>query len=162
MFSFLDPWLGVELELKLPAHTTATATGMPDPNCICDLHRVHSNTWSFDPLSKARDLTWILMHASWVPNLLSHNGNSHVAHLYPFICWWTFRWLPCLVYCKECCYKHWGAYVFPNSNFLQIYTWEWDCRISEEELDSWGSTICLTWFKLWSHQKSPWLNFVNY
>ena len=23
--------------------------------------------------------------------------------LYPFLCWWTFRLLPCLGYCKWCC-----------------------------------------------------------
>ena len=34
------PRLGVELELQLPAYTTATAT--PDPNRACDLHH---NSW---------------------------------------------------------------------------------------------------------------------
>ena len=24
----------------------------------------------------------------------------YVPHLYPFICWWTLRWLPCLGNCK--------------------------------------------------------------
>ena len=32
------PRLGVELELQLPASTTATATVMQDPGCICSLH----------------------------------------------------------------------------------------------------------------------------
>ena len=31
-----DPRLSVELELRLPAHTTAAA--MPDPSHVCDLH----------------------------------------------------------------------------------------------------------------------------
>ena len=30
------PRLGVESELQLPAYITATA--MPDPSCVCDLH----------------------------------------------------------------------------------------------------------------------------
>ena len=30
------PRLGDELELQLPAYTTATAT--PDPSCVCDLY----------------------------------------------------------------------------------------------------------------------------
>ena len=36
------PRLGVESELQLPAYTTATA--MPDPSHICNLH--HSSQWS--------------------------------------------------------------------------------------------------------------------
>ena len=39
------PRLGVELELQLPAHITATA--MPDPSHICDLH--HSSLATPDP-----------------------------------------------------------------------------------------------------------------
>ena len=41
-FSGLRPWhmevprLGAELELELPAYTTAIA--MPDPSCVCNLH----------------------------------------------------------------------------------------------------------------------------
>ena len=40
------PKLGVELELQLPAYTTATAT--PDPSCVCELH--HSS-WQHHPLT---------------------------------------------------------------------------------------------------------------
>ena len=36
----------------------------------------------------------------------------HTPHLYPFICWWTFRLLPCLDYCKQCCSEHWGCMHF--------------------------------------------------
>ena len=25
----------------------------------------------------------------------------------PFICWWTFKFLPCSGCCKECCNEHW-------------------------------------------------------
>ena len=39
------PTLGVELELRLPAYTTATAT--PDPSCICSL--CHSSQAMLDP-----------------------------------------------------------------------------------------------------------------
>ena len=39
------PWLGVQLELQLPAYTTATAT--QGPSCICDLHHTaHDNAGS--------------------------------------------------------------------------------------------------------------------
>ena len=27
-------------------------------------------------------------------------------HLYEFVCWWMFGFLPCLSYCKQCCYGH--------------------------------------------------------
>ena len=49
------PRLGVELELKLPAYTTATAT--KDPRCICDLHCSSWQCWLLNPLSEARDQT---------------------------------------------------------------------------------------------------------
>ena len=46
--------------------------------------------------------------------------------LNPFICRWTFRLLPCLGYCKQCCNEHGGASIFSNYSFLQIYAQEWD------------------------------------
>ena len=52
------PRLGVELELQLPAYTTATATW--DLNRICDLRHSSRKHWIPDPLSKARDGTCIL------------------------------------------------------------------------------------------------------
>ena len=55
------PRLGVELELELPAYTTATAT--PDPSCvrICAAHR---NAGSFNPLSETRDCIHVLTDTS--------------------------------------------------------------------------------------------------
>ena len=58
------PRLGVELELQLQACTTATAR--PDLSRIFDLHHSSCNTEFFDPPSKARDGTPILMVTSWV------------------------------------------------------------------------------------------------
>ena len=62
------PRLGVELELQLPAYTTATA--MPDLNHICDLHHSSWQHGILNPLSKARDPTCILMEikptSSWI------------------------------------------------------------------------------------------------
>ena len=40
------------------------------------LHHSHSNTGSFNALTKARDWTHILMHTSQILNPPSHNGNS--------------------------------------------------------------------------------------
>ena len=53
------PRLGVELELHLPAYTTATA--IPDPCGICN---VHHSSWQhriLNPLSESRDQTHNLM-----------------------------------------------------------------------------------------------------
>ena len=54
------PRLGVESELQLPATATATATAMKDPSHVCDLHHSSRQCWIINPLSKARDQTWIL------------------------------------------------------------------------------------------------------
>ena len=48
---------GVESQLQLPAHTTATAT--PDPSHVCDLHHPSQQHWTLNPLSEARDPTSI-------------------------------------------------------------------------------------------------------
>ena len=58
------PRLGVESEVFLPAYTTATA--MPDPSHICDLHCSPWQRQILNPLSKARDRTCILMVPSRV------------------------------------------------------------------------------------------------
>ena len=65
------PGLGVELELQPPAHTTATA--MPDPSHICNLHRSSRQCRILNPLSKTRDQTSTLMETSL--NLFSYNRN---------------------------------------------------------------------------------------
>ena len=50
--------LGVELELQLPAYTTATAT--LDPSRTCDLRYSLQQCWILNPLSKVKDRTHIL------------------------------------------------------------------------------------------------------
>ena len=44
---------GLELELQVPAYTTATAT--PDPSHVCDLHHSVRQHQIFNLQSKARD-----------------------------------------------------------------------------------------------------------
>ena len=68
--SCLGPWhtevpqVRVELELQLPAYTTATAK--PDPSQVCNQHHSSQLYWILNPLSKARDRTRNLMNPSWV------------------------------------------------------------------------------------------------
>ena len=47
---------------------------------------------------------WVTFHCIYVPHLL-----------YPFLCWWTFRLLPCLGYYKQCCNEYWGAQILSNN-----------------------------------------------
>ena len=55
------PRLGVQLELQLPAYTTATV--MPELNHICDLYHSSRQRWIFNPQSRA----WIQPESSWIP-----------------------------------------------------------------------------------------------
>ena len=68
------PRLGVESELQLLAYATATA--MQDLSCICDVHCILWKNQIFNPLSKVRDQTCILMGTSCVLNTMNHNGDS--------------------------------------------------------------------------------------
>ena len=66
------PRLGVEVELQLPAYTTATAT--QELSRVWDLCHSLRQCW-INTLRGARDQTCILMDTSWACNLLSHNRN---------------------------------------------------------------------------------------
>ena len=65
-----------------------------------------SQTW----LSNWTELNWIF-HCVYVLQLL-----------YPFICQWTSRLLPCSSYCKQCCNEQWDTCVSFNFDFLRVYT----------------------------------------
>ena len=58
------PKLEVELELQLPAYTTAKAT--PDLRRICNLHHSSQQRQIFNPLRQARDRIHVLMDTSQV------------------------------------------------------------------------------------------------
>ena len=83
-FFFLGPYrwpmevprLAAESELQLPGYTIDTATAMPDPSCVCNLHRSSRQRQILNALSRTRDQTHVFMDISKVRNLLSHNGNS--------------------------------------------------------------------------------------
>ena len=55
------PRLGVQSELQLPVYTTATA--MPDPSCVYDLHHSSQQLRILNPLMEAKGLTCILTDA---------------------------------------------------------------------------------------------------
>ena len=55
------PRLGLELELKLLAYTTA----MPDLSHVCNLHYCSPQCQILNPLSEAGDQTCVLMDTSW-------------------------------------------------------------------------------------------------
>ena len=71
-FGFLGPHprhmevtrLGVELELELPAYTTATAT--QDPSSTCDPHHSSRQRQILNPMSEARYRTRNLMVPGWI------------------------------------------------------------------------------------------------
>ena len=63
-------WIGAA------ATAYSTVTALPDASWNATYTGAHDNAGSFNPLSKARDWTHILMDTSWFLNLLNHNGNS--------------------------------------------------------------------------------------
>ena len=58
------PSLRVESELQLPAKTTATA--MPDPSHVCDLHHRSQQHQIPNPLREGRNRTCILRDTSQI------------------------------------------------------------------------------------------------
>ena len=73
------PRLRVELDLKLPAYTTATATR--DPNHVCNLHHSSRQCRILNPLSEARDRTYNLMVLSWIRFYCTMMGTLRAKHL---------------------------------------------------------------------------------
>lgn len=73
------PSLGDELELQLPAYTTATAT--PDSSHTCNLSHSLWQCQILNTLSEARDRTCLLMDITLVLNPPSHNGNSPIYNI---------------------------------------------------------------------------------
>ena len=67
------PGLGVNLELQLPAYTTAIV--MWELSHIFDLQGSLQQHQILNPPSNARDWPHILMDTTWVLNLLSHSRN---------------------------------------------------------------------------------------
>ena len=77
------PRLGVELELQLPAYTTAIAT--PDPSGVYDLHHSSWQRQILNPLSEAWDGTGVLMDASQIRFCCARIG-THISCSYSLPC----------------------------------------------------------------------------
>ena len=71
---------------------------------------IHGVAKSRRRLSDWTELNWIF-YFIYVPLLL-----------YPFICQWTSRLIPCPSYCKQCCNEHLGMCVSFNSRFRCVCT----------------------------------------
>ena len=79
------PRLGVESELQLPAYATATA--IPVPSYVCNLHH---RSWQYripNPLSKARDQTHNLMVPRWIHFYCAKVENPCFFVLFCFLGW---------------------------------------------------------------------------
>ena len=59
------PRLGAELKLQLLVYTTATA--IPEPGRICELHRSLCQCWILNPLIEFRNQTHILTETTLGP-----------------------------------------------------------------------------------------------
>jgi len=76
------PRLGVKLEIRLPAYTTATA--IPDLSHIFDLHHSSWQRLIPNPLSEARDRTCNLMDTSRICFRCATTGNLTTVSLFFF------------------------------------------------------------------------------
>ena len=57
-------------------------------------------------------------------HVVFHSLYIHYILLAMSVYQWTFRLLPYLEYYKQCCSEHWGACIFSNYSFVQIYVKE--------------------------------------
>ena len=84
---------------------------------------------------------WLILHC------------THVPLPYLLICQWSFRIRPCLGYCKQSCYEHWGACILLDHVFLWIFAQVRDCRVIC--MCVLVAQSCLTLWRLLSPWNSP-------
>ena len=92
--------LEVELELQLLAYTTATS--IPDPSCLWDICHRLQQCWVLNPLSKARDWTWILnRHYIRFLTLWERTPGFDIFSSFPFLFSFSMVWWLYLVLCLD-------------------------------------------------------------
>ena len=147
LFSFFLFWLyswhvevsrlGVISELQLPAYTTATA--MPDPNCVCDLHHSSWQRQILSLLSEAGDWTHFLMDISWVCYRYATMGTpSLFSYIYVFTIWHS-----------------WQCEMIQGSQNLWVYN-----SINSDDFQVWSSGILVQRWK--SHLRYSMTSFQCY
>ena len=105
------PRLGVESDLQLLAHTTATAT--PDLSRVCDLHHSSQQHQIRNPPSKTKDGTFVLMDMGQIRFHWATTGTPVVAPYYP-------QW-PELIIISYVLISHLHIFFYKMS--IQIFTY---------------------------------------
>ena len=126
---------GVKMELQLPAYATATA--MPDPNRVCDLHHSSQQCQIFKPLNKARDRTRIHMDTSQIHFLWAMTGTPlycvstgpHVIYVWKRVPWVLVNGLQIRV-------NGWGndLHFVKLPNFLSVEPRPFDPQYYEDKI----------------------------
>jgi len=113
------PRLGVNLELQLPAYTTATM--IPDPSHVYDLHHSSWQRRILNPLSGARDRTCIIMELfefiitelqRELPEILLYSHLFTQSSIHSSICFNLFNTLALSLFCP--------SFSFLNVLFLRL------------------------------------------
>ena len=81
------PRLGIKSEVELPAYTTAKAT--QDLSCICDIRHSSQQCRILNPLSEARDRTYVLMDARQIHFHRATTGSPLLSFLEEFFLGFT-------------------------------------------------------------------------
>ena len=109
------------LEKEMATHSSVLAWRIPgtgEPGWLPSMgsHRV-GHDWS-DSAAAAAVFHYIHIPHLFYPFFIPSSADGHLG------CF------PCLSFCEQCCYEHWGASNFSNYSFFsQIYVLDWDSWI---------------------------------
>ena len=105
---------------RLHFHFSLSCTGEGNgnpPQCSCLENPRDRGPWWAAIYGVAQSRTRL----KWLSSSSSVCAHACVCVLssYPFLCWWAFRLIPCLGYCKQCGNEYWGAFILWDHVFLQ-------------------------------------------